>query len=79
LASKIMMIGQDDVKEKLNAMLLHGEDDLPTFFGGPADHDKYYPDESKCPNRGEGTLKFDYFNMVKRLEAAKKEYLANKK
>eukprot|EP00977_Amphora_coffeiformis_P019324 scaffold7167_cov165-Amphora_coffeaeformis.AAC.5 len=79
LASKIMMIGQDDVKERLNDMLLHGEDDLPTFFGGPADHDKFYPDESKCPNRGEGTLKFDYFNMVKRLEAAKKEYLTNKK
>lgn len=79
LASKIVMIGQDDVKERLEDMLLHGEDDLPKFFGGPADHDKYYPDESKCPNRGEGSLKFDYFGMVKRLDAAKQEYLANKK
>ena len=79
LASKIMMIGQDDVKARLEEMLLHGEDDLPKFFGGPADHDEFYPDESKCPNRGEGTLKFDYFGMLKRLDAAKKEYLANKK
>lgn len=78
LASKIMMIGQDDVKEKLDEMLLNGEDDLPTFFGGKVNHDKFYPDESYCPNRGEGTLKFDWFGMVERLEEAKKEYLANK-
>ena len=79
LASKIMMIGQEDVQKKLDEMLLHGDDDLPDFFGGKADHDKYYPEESKCPNRGEGSLKFDYFGMLERLDAAKKEFMANKK
>lgn len=76
LASKIILLGQDVVKERLCELLMHGEDDIPTYFGGPADHDKYYPDESKCPNRGEGTLKFDYFGMVKRLDEAKKEYMS---
>ena len=79
LASKIMMIGQDDVSAKLNELLLNGEDDLPTFFGGKANHDKLYPDEGYCPNRGEGNLKFDYFGMVERLEAAKDEFIASKK
>lgn len=75
LASKVVLLGEDEVKERLESLLLNGKDDIPTFFGGPANHDKYYPDESKCPNRGEGTLKFDYFGMVERLERAKVEYL----
>ena len=50
-------------------------EDIPTFFGGPAgDHDKYYPEESYCENRGQGSLKFDFFGMVERLEASKKEF-----
>lgn len=75
LASKVCLLDLERMKDKLPEMLLNGQDDVPTFFGGPADHDKYYPEESKCPNRGEGTLKFDYFGMVERLEKAKEEYV----
>jgi hypothetical protein len=79
LASKVVLLGSDDIKERLSGLLLHGEDDLPTFFGGSVNHDELYPEEGKCPNRGEGTLKFDYFGMLERLDAQKKEYLASKK
>ena len=74
LASKVVLLGADEVKEKLEGLLMHGADDVPDFFGGPAVHDELYPEESKCPNRGEGTLKFDYFGMLERLEKAKAEY-----
>lgn len=79
LANKFVLCGQDDIVVKLKDLLLNGEDDIPTFFGGTVDHDQYYPEESKCPNRGEGTLKFDYFGMVERLEAAKEAFLAKQK
>jgi hypothetical protein len=74
LANKVNLMDVDQMKEKLKDVLLNGEEDVPTFFGGPADHDKYYPDESKCPNRGQGTLKFDYFGMLERLAKQKEEY-----
>lgn len=74
LATKVNLMDVDQMKEKLKDVLLNGEEDVPTFFGGPADHDKYYPDESKCPNRGQGTLKFDYFGMLERLAKQKEEY-----
>jgi hypothetical protein len=75
LASKVVLLGNEEVKTKLTALLMNGEDDIPTFFGGPVDHDQYYPEEGKCPNRGSGTLKFDYFGMMERLAKAKEEYL----
>jgi hypothetical protein len=75
LASKVVLLGNEEVKTKLTSMLMNGEDDIPTFFGGPVDHDQYYPEEGKCPNRGQGTLKFDYFGMMERLAKAKEEYL----
>jgi len=74
LASKVVLLGAEEAKKRLSDLLLNGQDDLPTFFGGPVDHDKFYPEESKCPNRGEGTLKFDYLGMVERLQEAKKAY-----
>jgi len=74
LASKITLLGVGDVRSRLKDLLLNGEDDIPTFFGGPVDHDQWYPEEKNCPNRGEGKLKFDYFGMVDRLEQAKGEY-----
>ena len=74
LASKVCLLDVDQMKEKLTDLLLHGEDDVPTFFGGPSDHDKLFPDEGKCPNRGEGTLKFDYYGMVERLKAEKEAF-----
>lgn len=75
LASKVVLLGADDMKSRLAAFLLHGEDDVPTFFGGPANHDEFYPEEGKCVNRGRGNLKFDFFGMLERLEASKEEYL----
>lgn len=78
LANKVVLLGADQMKTRLKDLMLHGEDDIPTFFGGPVDHDKWYPDESYCPNRGQGTLKFDYFGMVERLQKAKEEYVAKK-
>lgn len=74
LASKVCLMDVDEAKVKLEELLLGGAEDVPTFFGGPCDHDKFYPDESKCPNRGEGTLKFDYFGMFERLKKQKEEY-----
>jgi hypothetical protein len=74
LASKVCLMHIDECKLKLANMLENGEDDIPTFFGGPVNHDKYYPDEANCPNRGKGTLKFDYFGMIERLEKAKTKF-----
>jgi hypothetical protein len=78
LASKVCLLNLDGVKPKLAEMLLHGEEDIPKFFGGPVDHDAFYPEESYCENRGQGNLKFDWYGMVDRLEKAKAEFEASK-
>jgi hypothetical protein len=74
LASKVILLDMQGIKPKLTELLMHGEEDIPHFFGGPVDHDALYPDECNCKNRGQGTLKFDWYGMVERLEAATKEY-----
>lgn len=80
LASKVCLVGVDHIKENLVPLLLHGEADLPEFFGGLAIHDDLYPEESKASvQKPGGMLKFDYFGMKKRLEEARDEYLASKK
>lgn len=78
LASKVVLLNIDGIKPKLADLLLNGEEDIPKFFGGPIDHDALYPDEAYCENRGQGTLKFDWYGMVERLEIAKAEFEANK-
>jgi len=78
LASKVLLLDMDGVKAKLAALLYNGEEDIPTFFGGTADHDTFYPETSQSENRGQGTLTFDWYGMVKRLENAKKEFEAKK-
>mmetsp|Transcript_42135 Transcript_42135/g.59177 ORF Transcript_42135/g.59177 Transcript_42135/m.59177 type:complete len:337 (-) Transcript_42135:167-1177(-) len=78
LASKVNLMDSEKMKETLKDLLVGGEQAIPTFFGGPCDHDKFFPEESKCPNRGEGTLKFDYFGMVERLQKAKADFQAQK-
>lgn len=78
LASKVVLLGVDKMIQHLDELLLNGNDDIPTFFGGPANHDKFYPIESSSPNRGEGCLKFDYFGMVERMQTAAKEFEASK-
>merc|ERR1712232_1071620 len=68
LANKIKLLQLNEVTEKMGEdVLLNGEDDIPSFFCGKSDHDKLYPEEYYCPNRGEGSLKFDYYGMIKRL------------
>lgn len=79
LASKLNLMDIEAAKTKLTEILMHGEEDIPTFFGGTSDHDTIYPEEYYAENRGEGTLKFDYFGMVERLEKAKAEYEQSKK
>ena len=76
LASKIILIGEEETKAKLSQHLLNGEADIPTFLGGTADHDVYYPKEGKFSDR---TLKFDYVGMTERLEAAVKDFEQNLK
>uniref|UniRef100_A0A7S1YGP1 CRAL-TRIO domain-containing protein n=1 Tax=Grammatophora oceanica TaxID=210454 RepID=A0A7S1YGP1_9STRA len=78
LASKVVLQDTNANVETLKDLLLGGEKEIPTFMGGTADHDQWYPEETKCPNRGQGTLKFDYFGMVERLKKAKEEYLEYK-
>jgi len=78
LASKVALLDVEGIKPKLKELLYNGEEDIPTFFGGPCNHDEFYPDESYCENKGEGFLKFDWYGMVERLENAKKEFEAKK-
>ncbi|CAB9512098.1 CRAL/TRIO domain [Seminavis robusta] len=77
LASKVCLMDVEQMKAKLAGLLLNGEEDVPTFFGGPCNHDKFFPEESKCPNRGQGTLKFDYFGMLDRLNKQKEDFEKN--
>eukprot|EP00536_Pseudo-nitzschia_multiseries_P019328 jgi/Psemu1/139928/gw1.4476.1.1 len=51
LASKVQLMDVEGVKPKLAELLLNGEEDIPTFFGGPCNHDEFYPDPSQCENR----------------------------
>ena len=61
---------------KLEEIMPNGKEDIPTFFGGTANHDEFYPEDYYSPNRGQGTLKFDYYGMVERLQEAKREFEA---
>lgn len=74
LASKIVLIGQDDATSKLSKILLNGERDIPSFLGGTANHDQYYPDGGSYPDK---VLKFDIDGMVHRLNAAVTEFDKN--
>merc|ERR1712224_874245 len=58
VASKIVLKGTEEGQAVLKDLLMNGEDDVPTFMGGPANHDELYP-EGGGANRGKGTLKFD--------------------
>lgn len=79
LASKVLLQGTDESKKTLDKMLMNGKDDIPNFLGGSVNHDEFYPEEGKCPNRGEGNLKFDYYGMVERMQKQKEEFIEWKK
>ena len=74
LAGKFILKGIDGATELMKEMLMNGEDDIPMFFGGTANHDEFYPEEYYSKNQGEGSLKFDYFGMVDRLKEQSKEW-----
>ncbi|KAL7532501.1 hypothetical protein ACHAXR_007786 [Thalassiosira sp. AJA248-18] len=74
LAGKFLLKDEHDAQEILKEWLVNGEDDIPTFFGGKCDHDKFYPEEGYSKNKGQGSLKFDYFGMIERLQASAKEW-----
>ena len=78
LASKVCLLGTEEAKTTLTALLMNGVNDLPDFLGGPAIHDTMYPEESKSTLQdGGGILKFDYFGMMTRLKASQDEYVAS--
>jgi CRAL/TRIO domain len=80
LASKVILLGLEEVKQKCTEILPNGADGIPVFLGGSnTEHDSYYPDEGKTSIRGKGVLKFDYFGMLERLQQAKDEYEQSKK
>ncbi len=71
LASKIIMIGQAETKSKLSNYLQNGEKDIPTFLGGAADHEIYYPKDGAFKNN---MLTFDYEGMVERMKSSIEAY-----
>lgn len=74
LAGKFLLKDEDDARGILKGWLEGGEADIPTFFRGAADHDKLYPEEAHSKPQGQGTLKFDYFGMIERLQASAREW-----
>ena len=77
LPRKFCFYNLENVQERLKTMLLHGEDDIPSFFGGPnKEHDEYYPKSDACPLRGapKSSLKFDWYGMVERLKKQKQQF-----
>lgn len=74
LAGKFLLKDESDARDILTECCMHGEDDIPTFFKGKSDHDKFYPEEGYSKNQGQGTLKFDYFGMCERMQAMSKEW-----
>jgi len=71
LASKIVLVSQDDSKGKLGEILLNGEEDIPTFLGGTKDHEQMYPKSGKFSDR---TLTFDFEGMKERLAKSVEEF-----
>ena len=72
LAEKFVFLSLDHMKERLEEVM--PVEDIPTFFGGTANHDLYYPQERDCPTRGDGILKFDYFGLIQRLQQQKEDF-----
>lgn len=74
LSQKFLLKDLDDAKTFMTEWCMNGEEDIPKFFGGPADHDKMYPEEGYSKNQGQGLLKFDFYGMVDRLKESSKEW-----
>jgi hypothetical protein len=77
LSHKFSFYNLEHVQTKLNDLLWHGADDVPTFFGGPVDHDTWYPARNTTAitmsGKG-GRLTFDWEGMIQRLQQASLEF-----
>jgi len=71
LASKILLVTEEETKAELDQVLMNGVNDIPDFLGGTCNHDVFYPSEGTFPER---TLKFDHRGMIRRLEKALKDF-----
>lgn len=72
LAHKFAFYSLEHAQSKLNELLWRGAEDVPAFFGGCSrEHDELYPPLGSCPNRGEGSLRFDWYGMIQRLQQNK--------
>ena len=80
LAHKFSFYKMEHVQDKLEGLLWHGKDDIPTFFGGPADHDAYYPPPTTSKkNKGSDVLlRFDWYGMKRRLQEQKAAFEKNR-
>ena len=85
LSKKLVFVSDiTEMKTLLTEVLMNGEKDVPTFFGGSCNHDLYYPlrgigSNADHENIGEGVLMFDYSGMLSRLELNKKTMEQKKK
>lgn len=79
LAGKFVLKDEVDALGILTEWMHNGEDDIPTFFKGKENHDIFYPEEGYSKLKGRGSLKFDYFGMIERLQATSKEWEESQK
>mmetsp|Transcript_10903 Transcript_10903/g.19852 ORF Transcript_10903/g.19852 Transcript_10903/m.19852 type:complete len:337 (+) Transcript_10903:83-1093(+) len=79
LAGKFVLKDEADARGILTEWMHNGEDDIPTFFKGKENHDIFYPEEGYSKLKGRGSLKFDYFGMIERLQATSKEWEESQK
>lgn len=71
LAHKFSFYSLEHVQTRLKTLLWHGESDIPTFLGGPVNHDQWYPVHS---TKSGGRLSFDWDGMIERLQQASLEF-----
>lgn len=80
LGTKLRLMNEkEEMYEALKDVLSGGEADIPTFFGGPKDHDVFYPkdgigSEADFESLGEGVLMFDWEGMRKRQMVMMEEF-----
>ena len=80
LGSKLKLMNEkEEIRRVLASVLKNGDADVPTFFGGPADHDRLYPKEGLGQGQdidalGDGVLMFDWKGMKMRQEEMMEEW-----
>ncbi|GMH76701.1 hypothetical protein TrVE_jg10358 [Triparma verrucosa] len=81
LSTKLKLMNEkSEMQAVLPSVLDNGEDDIPTFFNGPCDHDRFYPSEGlgaemNVDALGDGMLMFDWDGMKERQMKMKEEWI----